>query len=127
MRRRPPRSTRIDTLFPYTTLFRSRTPGTWSSAATKCISEVPGLAKQVSTPDASSVRTRLSAPFIPGFSLLNRAAIKPDRGLPQQGGAAGFIGDRLTRAVGPEESDEAGKRSEEHTSELQSLMRISYA
>src|SRR3546814_9324369 len=35
-----------------------------SSATTKCISDVPGLAKQVSTPDATSVWTRLSAPFI---------------------------------------------------------------
>ena len=39
-------------------------PATRSSAATKCISEVPGLAKQVSMPLASSVRTRLSAPFM---------------------------------------------------------------
>src|SRR4051812_19104256 len=41
-------------------------PSTLSSAATKCISEVPGLAKQVSIPDATSVRTRLSDPFMPG-------------------------------------------------------------
>src|SRR5438874_40850 len=39
-------------------------PSTRSRAATKCISEVPGLAKQTSTPPATSVRTRLSAPFI---------------------------------------------------------------
>src|SRR5579859_718946 len=39
-------------------------PATLSSAATKCISEVPGLAKQVSIPDSTSVRTRLSAPFM---------------------------------------------------------------
>src|SRR5204862_1119165 len=39
-------------------------PSTRSSAATKCISEVPGLAKQTSTPPATNVRTRLSAPFI---------------------------------------------------------------
>src|SRR4051794_33206760 len=38
-------------------------PGTRSSAATKCISLVPGLEKQTSTPLPSSVRTRLSAPF----------------------------------------------------------------
>src|SRR3954453_13994923 len=37
---------------------------TRSRAATKCISEVPGLLKQTSTPPATSVRTRLSAPFI---------------------------------------------------------------
>src|SRR5881394_1575101 len=39
-------------------------PSTRSSAATKCISDVPGLEKQTSTPPPTSVRTRLSAPFI---------------------------------------------------------------
>src|SRR5687768_18108662 len=39
-------------------------PSTRSRAATKCISEVPGLAKQTSTPPATRVRTRLSPPFI---------------------------------------------------------------
>src|SRR6516164_5810598 len=39
-------------------------PSTRSRAATKCISEVPGLVKQTSTPPATRVRTRLSAPFI---------------------------------------------------------------
>ena len=41
-------------------------PGTRSSAATKCISEVPGLQKQVSTPLFSRLWTRLSAPFMGG-------------------------------------------------------------
>src|SRR4051812_10509141 len=41
-----------------------RMPALWSSAATKCISLVPGLAKHVSTPEAMSVSTRLRAPFI---------------------------------------------------------------
>src|SRR5512143_524143 len=40
-------------------------PSTRSSAPTKCISEVPGLAKQTSTPPFTRVRTRLSAPFMP--------------------------------------------------------------
>src|SRR6202049_1217688 len=39
-------------------------PSTRSRAATKCISEVPGLAKHTSTPPPTRVRTRLSAPFI---------------------------------------------------------------
>src|SRR3954464_3527533 len=39
-------------------------PSTRSRAATKCISEVPGLVKQTSTPPATNVRTRLSAPFM---------------------------------------------------------------
>src|ERR1700753_2579624 len=38
-------------------------PGTRSSAATKCISDVPGLVKQTSTSLASSVRTSSSAPL----------------------------------------------------------------
>src|SRR6516164_548113 len=41
-----------------------RMPSTRSRAATKCISEVPGLAKQTLTPPPTKVRTRLSAPFI---------------------------------------------------------------
>src|SRR6516162_1966953 len=41
-----------------------RMPSTRSRAATKCISDVPGFAKQTSTPQADKVRTRLSAPFM---------------------------------------------------------------
>src|SRR3546814_7212998 len=67
MIRRPPRSTRTDTLFPYTTLFRSR-------------KVKPSNSQGVSTPDQAQ----------------NASAVETTR-------------------------------SEEHTSELQSLMRISYA
>src|SRR3546814_12573153 len=73
MIRRPPRSTRTDTLFPYTTLFRS--------------GEFPALEEHV-----------VEAPVLGG----------------QRRGIAHFAGP-------------GHKRSEEHTSELQSLMRISYA
>src|SRR5688572_18835002 len=41
-----------------------RTPSTRSNADTKCISDVPGLAKHTFTSPFSNVRTRLSAPFI---------------------------------------------------------------
>src|SRR3546814_10553354 len=87
MIRRPPRSTRTDTLFPYTTLFRS--------LAIHC----------------------LRVPFRP-----NRAAAVD--GLLIDVGIANertFDGGIVQRLVGAE------ARSEEHTSELQSLMRISYA
>ena len=47
-------------------------PGMRSSAATKCISEVPGLAKQTSTPLAARVDTRDSAPFVSSFMGLTR-------------------------------------------------------
>src|SRR3546814_10086993 len=81
MIRRPPRSTRTDTLFPYTTLFRSRDRG------------APGRAEGV-----DAVLAIL--PTAPRFS----AAPPCGRGARWR-----------------------GRRSEEHTSELQSLMRISYA
>src|SRR3546814_5600865 len=75
MIRRPPRSTRTDTLFPYTTLFRS---------------------------DVADRRA--------GVGGRPRAAMERGRA----GGDA-------------QERDRGAGRSEEHTSELQSLMRISYA
>src|SRR3546814_5040079 len=73
MIRRPPRSTRTDTLFPYTTLFRS----SWSSASTPLRSIALAERLSISMPCRSWPRIQI--------------------------------------------------RSEEHTSELQSLMRISYA
>src|SRR3546814_3190292 len=94
MIRRPPRATRTDTLFPYTTLFRS-------TAATPA-----------QRAEAQALRRRQDWQII----QWNRAATaQPDNG------AAQFA--RLLRdpAVLRE------RRSEEHTSELQSLMRISYA
>src|SRR3546814_15094661 len=100
MIRRPPRSTRTDTLFPYTTLFRSdeapcvpachpgraadRRAGPWRRAAGICPVRAAGGRRQV----AHHLR---QADHVGG---VRRAA---------------------------------GLRSEEHTSELQSLMRLSYA
>src|SRR3546814_1562378 len=85
MIRRPPRSTRTDTLFPYTTLFRSPTAR-------------PGAAFR-RPPRRACARTRPSV----------RRRPVPARGRRRSG-----AGRRCPR-------------SEEHTSELQSLMRISYA
>src|SRR3546814_8498629 len=81
MSRRPPRSTRTDTLFPYTTRFRS--------------AAIAGLRDEVA-------KARLE-------SLLSGEADANDDFLEVHAGAGGT------------------ERSEEHTSELQSLMRISYA
>src|SRR3546814_10549083 len=88
MIRRPPRSTRTDTLFPYTTLFRSR------DAPLHAQSHRRGR-----NPPRSAARPAIAGKM-PG----------PDR-------PSGHPGSRT--APPP--------RSEEHTSELQSLMRISYA
>src|SRR3546814_10063285 len=78
MIRRPPRSTRTDTLFPYTTLFRSHM-------------QIPMIPKM--------------PPYVPPISTENKQPAQTE----------------------PEKKQPPVKRSEEHTSELQSLMRISYA
>src|SRR5258706_7400004 len=51
-------------------------PSILSSAATKCISDVPGFAKHTSTPLASSVRTSVSAPFMMVAATLLRSAVE---------------------------------------------------
>src|SRR3546814_5391887 len=85
MIRRPPRSTRTDTRFPYPTLFRSYVADTqWVDR--------PGRLFQRLLSETIAANT-------------GRVVLNPDQ----------FSGEPSTR------------RSEEHTSELQSLMRISYA
>src|SRR3546814_11823249 len=86
MIRRPPRSTRTDTLFPYTTLFRS----------------------------AGRPRQRRARRTAPARAVVDRQRA---RRAVAQGLPAGPRGKPCATA----------RRSEEHTSELQSLMRISYA
>src|SRR3546814_1918117 len=87
MIRRPPRSTRTDTLFPYTTLFRSGLPVT---ALRTWADEIGAEALAVMTDPAD----------LPGWRTDNQREWRNISG---------------------------HNRSEEHTSELQSLMRISYA
>src|SRR3546814_9341475 len=104
MIRRQPRSTRTDTLFPYTSLFRS----------------------QAST---SSGRTGSNLHAARGLSL--RIAISRKRERPADRGAAqnearDRPGHRRDRRPGTEPEQDQ-ERSEEHTSELQSPMRTSYA
>src|SRR3546814_9035040 len=103
MIRRPPRSTRTDTLFPYTTLFRSP-QGYGCGVRRGRHHRPPTQAHHYGDTDRPAPRG--SDP--PGCSL------DP---LSHDGGQA-------TRGEG---SGAVQLRSEEHTSELQSLMRISYA
>src|SRR3546814_2376013 len=98
MRRRPPRSTRTDTLFPYTTLFRSFATAT----------SAPRVRRQSRCSEAQPSSTRAS----------RQSAGKHSASRPR-----GQCGATRRAAV----SEARSKRSEEHTSELQSLMRISYA
>src|SRR3546814_6199269 len=99
MRRRPPRSTRTDTLFPYTTLFRS--PRAADGA----------LGALLLRPLGARFHEALLV------DLLRRRRAGRHRAGRRAAGRGG--GARCPRAL--------GRRSEEHTSELQSLMRISYA
>src|SRR3546814_3914511 len=99
MIRRPPRSTRTDTLFPYTTLFRSRRLH---------IGTIPVPFR----PQGAQRRRRMER----ARADLHVVGLQDDA-------ASG-------RPEGLETEDdflEGSRRSEEHTSELQSLMRISYA
>src|SRR3546814_20716041 len=91
MIRRPPRSTRTDTLFPYTTLFRSRIAHHAAARA--------GLLRCAGDDGNRPPRRQLARDPGTGDQRYDR---------------------RLGRC-------RCGSRSEEHTSELQSLMRISYA
>src|SRR3546814_4973455 len=109
---RPPRSTRTDTLFPYTTLFRSNSRSFCASIAEWKFRLGPGKLT-CSTPSGDSVRARRPAGL---FGLL----------------PIGRHDSRRKSMMHHEESALEPKlaatiRSEEHTSELQSLMRISYA
>src|SRR3546814_9451219 len=102
MIRRPPRSTRTYTLFPYTTLFRSAHASAPHSGA----------------PHHKNLRTlRAQADHGYASSAAGRGELAPRS--PREAHRA--VPDRGQSAV------KAGLRSEEHTSELQSLMRISYA
>src|SRR3546814_1003484 len=121
MIRRPPRSTRIDTLFPYTTLFRSRLHPAHAQRACGAGPHGPqnrpddGRASpqpcQGDSRDAGRLRPMKPLPLV---ALV---------GNPNAGKTSLFnalTGARQTVGNYP-------GRSEEHTSELQSLMRISYA
>src|SRR3546814_2088339 len=108
MIQRTPRSTRTDTLFPYTTLFRSRARREPDAALRFVAAELQHQA-------AGAGEVRDTAAARPGREGLQRDAAQRRQRDP------GRLPDaHVRRAV-------EGVRSEEHTSELQSLMRISYA
>src|SRR3546814_4460188 len=149
MIRRPPRSTRTDTLFPYTTLFRSEALHQPDDDA----------ARSGSQPAAAPVRRQSLARIRPGAGAMGRAmdgagradggalpADPLDRHHAARRPATGNLGCKLPRqwrrlgqsvrlgiglgamaAAGMSPQGQWRLRSEEHTSELQSLMRISYA
>src|SRR3546814_6394535 len=106
MIRRPPRSTRTDTLFPYTTLFRSIELRICTANEGKCASGIE--------PPPTSATVGTTSICHSGGSTPSSCRFKSSAVARSEAGAAASI---LSTGI----------RSEEHTSELQSLMRISYA
>src|SRR3546814_5276904 len=112
MIRRPPRSTLPDTLFPYTTLFRS--PDATVQAIQRKLNELG-----YSAGPADGLMGRGTRAAIIAF--------QQDRGLAATGVADQALLLQLQQAPTRSSRPQPESRSEEHTSELQSLMRISYA
>src|SRR3546814_4471681 len=104
MIRRPPRSTRTDTLFPYTTLFRSHV--THEDPREQGGGRALRAAQLAGSNSWDSLATGRSKAHGAGGQACNTPV----------GECSGFLS-----------GSQVGERSEEHTSELQSLMRISYA
>src|SRR3546814_6883708 len=119
--RRPPRSTRTDTLFPYTTLFRSRTPLLIRTGIARVLAISKGLVRNYVGPAPG---TALTAQAVFTYicdawrcdMMRNTTLNLPDALVARVKSYAAAHGTTMTAI-----------RSEEHTSELQSLMRISYA
>src|SRR3546814_4259354 len=117
MIRRPPRSTRTDTIFPYTTLFRSEErQEEHREAAHQAVVE---LRQHVCRGHAGR-RRGAAVPELGQGELPLVLAARPE----------GLLADQVNgdfTLVERQHARARGGRSEEHTSELQSLMRISYA
>src|SRR3546814_2298633 len=109
MIRRPPRSTRTDTLFPYTTLFRS-------------LRLRLGQDVEVTNPEYDE---RFHQYWTTYWELMCRQGITKEMARVEMRRRLTLIGAMMVH-LGDADGMICG-RSEEHTSELQSLMRISYA
>src|SRR3546814_4019859 len=108
MIRRPPRSTRTDTLFPYTTLFRSAPAA--SPILIAPAAEHPGGRRRLNDEQRHQNARDNEREQIEGREI-----------------GAFYVGPADDRHRHGHGHQHQSQRSEEHTSELQSLMRISYA
>src|SRR3546814_2725169 len=119
MIRRPPRSTRTDTLFPYTTLFRSRTR--LGDVVDRVIDRRHRALRSRHRGDISGAR---------GGKAQGGRSVACDAGQGAEIDVDDVIDVGADEVVGGRHRGGAAieqRRSEEHTSELQSLMRNSYA
>src|SRR3546814_9068754 len=114
MIRRPPRSTRTDTLFPYTTLFRSPGRRRGVRGDRRC-----GRGQADRRSARAAFPRRAAQPGLGQECGRDRAVVGVSR--------TARIDQPLSRAGRDHPVDRAVPRSEEHTSELQSIMRNSYA
>src|SRR3546814_2459027 len=136
MIRRPPRSTRTDTLFPYTTLFRSVYEGNYSTYLEKKgkrleqeSREDAGRQKAIKDElewirQSPKARQAKSKARIKSFDQLVEAQ---EKRIPGKAQIVIQVPQRLGGKVIEVENISKAFRSEEHTSELQSLMSILYA
>src|SRR3546814_6647635 len=113
MIRRPPRSTRTDTLFPYTTLFRSdskTSPAAFDKGlATACAAKEAAYRNAIMASEKAAGASAAEAEELASMDIEDLETNTKD-----------LYRLHMEQGTRPE-------RSEEHTSELQSLMRISYA
>src|SRR3546814_1501701 len=115
MIRRPPRSTRTDTLFPYTTLFRS---------VVSVLDDGVGLPRERDRITEPYVTTRMRGTGL-GLAIVKKIVEEHFGSLESLDRPGGGTIARMTFDMHLLAA--ARDRSEEHTSELQSLMRTSYA
>src|SRR3546814_7355690 len=141
MIRRPPRSTRTDTLFPYTTLFRSLFWSEDGTATMNEVSDVPvpllpgGRAAVKAVLDVSTGDVTFSYSDSIDGTYQQMGAVKTGAATSIFSGSSPLTVGRTDASAGLNgtvfHARETGKahvwRSEEHTSALQSLLRISYA
>src|SRR3546814_6842252 len=129
MIRRPPRSTRTYTRFPYTTLFRSilgleiidrhLVGDRREQAADEAHVVIPGQPRNAAVAALQFHAVRMRRQIVEQRAVRDRDAVRETRRAAAVLEIAGLAGLLL--------GERRDGRSEEHTSELQSLMRISYA
>src|SRR3546814_2626141 len=127
MIRRPPRSTRTDTLFPYTTLFRSLDQKLGQRGLERA-KALAGIFSAYRIGGAARKRA-INADQIGGLRSSRQVGRQVWQRLGISFGLADFLRNGVV-IIGQADAAHVrriGFRSEEHTSELQSLMRISYA